>query len=293
MTDCDGHNSSRDEYPVMESASGSRSLPFRLEQALLTDGPATVDQLTVLYECMAAQLDAVAASFRQAKIAKSARAATATFQEHWKARFEPLAAPLRALRELVEILDSRLAVMKTLLERQPVRPHPPPHGLHGNASTGSPIDPHALVIPTKAASTPLAPALYVTGSSPLSGVGTHHTHTSPQSSTVLQSPCWTLLLLHSMRLFFFARCGTCTSSPPELHARRTWRARTGSPRNGTILVLSQERRAKVFKFFFYLEYFYTTRGSCSCKCAHSASRDTRGVPSICLLLAASTNAHGV
>lgn len=62
----------------MDRASGSKSLPSRLEQALLTDEPASADHATVRYECMSAQLDAASASFRQAAIATPTRVAAAS-----------------------------------------------------------------------------------------------------------------------------------------------------------------------------------------------------------------------
>lgn len=154
MTSNDGHDSPRGDHPVMDTVSGSRSLPFRLEQALLTDGPATANQFTVVYGCMAAQLDADLASFRRAAIASPTRAVFAPFEEHWDARARPCVKQLRALCSLVETLNALLTVTMTPLDEQLVSPHPPLQGLHGKTSPGAPTDPHAPVISPKAAGTP-------------------------------------------------------------------------------------------------------------------------------------------
>lgn len=82
MIDSDGHSSLHDGQPVMDTASGSRSLPSRLEQALHTDGPATTDQLTMVYRSLPSKFDAVSASFRQAATAPSANVGPATFKEN-------------------------------------------------------------------------------------------------------------------------------------------------------------------------------------------------------------------
>lgn len=120
------------------------------------DGPATVDQLIIVYDGMAAQLDADFAFSRDAAFATSTRVSVATFKEHWDARVRPLVTRHRALRDLAETVDARLTVMETTLERQPVRPHGPPQDLHENSSTSSPVDQHVLVIPPEPAGTPLA-----------------------------------------------------------------------------------------------------------------------------------------
>lgn len=86
MTDSDGSNLLRDGTFVMKTASGSKSLASRLEQALLTEGSATEEQLFVVHMYTTARVDAVSISFRQAAIATPALDCAATFEKHWDAR---------------------------------------------------------------------------------------------------------------------------------------------------------------------------------------------------------------
>lgn len=79
-TNNDG-NDLPDGNPVMDTPSGSGPLPFRLEQALLTEGQITSEQLIVTYEWMDAQLNFISASLRQDAIAAPSRVATDTFNE--------------------------------------------------------------------------------------------------------------------------------------------------------------------------------------------------------------------
>lgn len=188
MTDSDRHNSPRDSQPVMETESGSRGLPYRLDQALLNIGPASAGRLTVLYKCLAAQLNAVPVSFRQAAIAISTSAAVATLEEYWGAGLKPTVAQLRMLYKLFRTVDALLTVLETPTERQSGRAHTPPQGLHGIARTRSPINPHAPVISPKAASAPPVTASYVTKSGALPGMETNHPHTDLLSSSVHQPP---------------------------------------------------------------------------------------------------------
>lgn len=113
VTDSDGRSSSHDGLPVTDMASGSRSLCFRQKQASLSNRLTTVDRLTVVYECMAAQLDAASATFRQAAIATATQFAAATLEEHRDSRIKPLVPQLCALRKQVETVDARLTVMET------------------------------------------------------------------------------------------------------------------------------------------------------------------------------------
>lgn len=113
MTDSDGHNSSRDGPPVLDTASVSRFLRFRLEQLLLIHGLVVDDCPTTVYKCPAAQLDAASASSPQAAIATSIRVAAATCGEHQVAHINILIAQLRTLRKLVETVNAWLTVVET------------------------------------------------------------------------------------------------------------------------------------------------------------------------------------
>lgn len=119
MKDSNVNKSTRDYDLVMNTAFGSELLPFRLDQALLAEGPVTVDPLAVVSECMAAGLGDASASFRQAAISTSFRIATAICEKRCKERVNLLLTQLHTLRELVENVAARLIKIKTPLERQP------------------------------------------------------------------------------------------------------------------------------------------------------------------------------
>lgn len=80
---------------------------------MLTSGPATEELLTVVYECLAAQLYAGSELLPQAAIGTSTRVASATFEKHWDEIVKPLVAQLRALCKILESVDARLTVVTT------------------------------------------------------------------------------------------------------------------------------------------------------------------------------------
>lgn len=118
----------------MDKPTDARSLPFRLEQALLAERLITTDQLTVVYKFMAAEMDAASASLRKTAIAMSSSIATDTFNEQWDCRVRPLVTQLRALRELFQNVRDQLTEIETPLQREPVGLYEPPQVLRADTS---------------------------------------------------------------------------------------------------------------------------------------------------------------
>lgn len=142
-------NGARDGNHSTDTAVGSRTLPSRLEQALLTKVPVSAEQPIVVYECAAAQLGAVYASLCQAGIG------TKTLNDLWNRCVDPIVGQLRALRDLAENVDTRLTDLQISPERQTDRPRTRPEDLRTDTGFRSPnnaIAPAALLMASGAAS---------------------------------------------------------------------------------------------------------------------------------------------
>lgn len=155
---------------------------------MLTAGKATMDKLSVIWECTAAQLDSISAFFRQAATQTSSLVVTAIFQERWDAHNEPPVARIRALCKFVSNVNTRLTEMELALKRQTASSYESSQGLLVDAGPSLPFDLHASVILPKTASTPPFTTTLETGLGTLFGTATHFRHTRLTPSSSHQTP---------------------------------------------------------------------------------------------------------